>query len=1382
MDEPIKIKRLMSHLADNLPAIYDRWIQTHIAHIDNKNNMKASSTDTLPGTFVLSISDGYKKARTVTFIINDLIKADKTDSVNRFADFEKILPIIHAKIDKLSAKFDAPIVWLRLEWLHQATFTTWTDLQQDLKRFKRNYYRSGIAFEGIREPWLLLTEMELNANACLYAGNTVAHAQVNNTNLDVYFKARHGSSQIPNFRDDLPVISFNTTGVFLDGDTGDCHNLDIQPRFKGHRKLLPLSADTTQPIIEQSTQYLARQVQPSGQYVYGYFPCFNRKINTYNSLRHASSTYALIEGYEACRGFSHLNSSNSLDSVNIAVPAKLSLTEMQNNIDGAMSYLIDQLIHTYDDKAYVIDTGSEIKLGANAVAILAIVKYLQVFADTPLANKYRDLANKLALGITAMQQADGSFVHVLYSKDLTLKAKHRIIYYDGEAAFALMRLYGLTKDERWLNCVTRAFDYFIEAKHHRAHDHWLSYCSNELVIYKPEKKYFQFAVKNIAGYTDFIKNRITTFPTLLELSMAFHKMLLKLDEHPEFHDVLVGFDTQHFYQALHARANHLMNGFFFPEMAMFYKAPQTILHGFFIRHHSFRVRIDDVEHYLSGLIAYQHFLKTGQYPKVATKQFRSANQIATKNNGETLPRTQADSPKLKQSVLIPRALVAATKGRWLVTPAEDWSATGICIWPPSFESGHIIVARGKTMDVGYLSKKTVASLVKKGAAAIITDDMEAYRDMGIPVLYVRNVRQATIDIGRYARQAFDGQVIGITGSAGKTTTVHMLAHTLNGFGEAHYTQSSANLPVGIAWNLACMPPSNDYWVLEMAIGSMSANTDLVRPDVTLITNIAPAHLEYHHNTDNIALKKSRIFEGMAPGSLAIVCRDIEQYELIERLARIWGIRVISYGKHEDAIIRLVNYSQEDGQAQIAIDHKTYTLSLSARGEHMVLNAMAILAVAQHYHLSIDDAITRLKSFAAVAGRGQVLDTTCQGRAITLYDDAYNANPLSMQSALETFEQLAVPAHQKILILGDMLELGNDSRKYHLTLAPIIEAMNFRVLLLVGKHMKVLADQLKLSNIHAYYAEDTQTLATQIPSFIKNNDHLFIKASNGIGLNKLFLREQNDAVQNQDTDSAELEHRLLTEVKTNAAILVERFELDEHQFSEHKVITSVQTNTPKMMASLAKLMTVMLIWDKIKQENIDPAQTLIEMPVDLLKGSSEYYQFYKKAEKIPLIILIKSALIASSNEAAFALACWHSGSETNFVPHMVRKSHLLGLTQSHWSSCTGLERRAYTTAQDMSTLAKVFISQYAVIASYCSLQAFTHNNKKVFNTNKLTRFYPNIKGLKTGNLVGIGSNLINYWIDKDVHYISIVLEAENRETCYALSERIMEMCVQPIMRT
>jgi len=619
MDEHINSNFLMKYLETFLPSIYDNWTQSHLTKLSNGTESSSDGIvlNNLANTFVLSVSDGCKKAKTITFITKNLANIDKIGSTSDFSDFEKILPEIMVKIDKLSEKFDTPIAWLRLEWLNQATLTTWSDFQQSLKGFKRNYYRSGIAFEGIREPWLLLTEMELNANACLYIGNTVSHAGVNTNNLNVYLKARHGSSQIPNFHDDLPTVSFNTAGVFINIETGEYHNLETKPRHKGHRKLRPLSASSTQPIIEMSTNYLARQVQPSGQYVYGYFPCFDRTINTYNSLRHASSTYALIEGYEACHSFYELNSfdDSSSDSapnhsnVELIGASKLTLNDMKVGIDNAMNYLIVELIQLYDDKAYVIDIGGEIKLGANAVAILAIVKYLQVFRGTPKADDYHALAEKLALGIIAMQQNDGSFVHVLHSKDLTLKAKNRIIYYDGEAAFAMIRLYGLTKDARWLDCVTRAFDYFIEAKHYQAHDHWLSYCSNELIIYKPERKYFQFAVNNITGYTDFIKNRITTFPTLLELSMAFQKTLLKLDEHPEFHDMLAGFNVQEFYQALHARANHLMNGFFFPEMAMFYKAPQTILHGFFIRHHSFRVRIDDVEHYLSGLIGYFEFLK-----------------------------------------------------------------------------------------------------------------------------------------------------------------------------------------------------------------------------------------------------------------------------------------------------------------------------------------------------------------------------------------------------------------------------------------------------------------------------------------------------------------------------------------------------------------------------------------------------------------------------------------------------------------------------------------------------------------------------------------------------------------------------------------------------
>ena len=162
MSETTSMNGLMTHLKNNLPAIYEHWVQTHITQVNTENstgNFQDAAVDTLPCTFVLSVSDGHKKAKVVTFIIDDLLKIKEADNTSNFSNFEKILPVIIAKIDTLSEKFDAPIAWLRLEWLNQASLTTWSNFQQSLKGFKRNYYRSGIAFEGVREPWLLLTEM-----------------------------------------------------------------------------------------------------------------------------------------------------------------------------------------------------------------------------------------------------------------------------------------------------------------------------------------------------------------------------------------------------------------------------------------------------------------------------------------------------------------------------------------------------------------------------------------------------------------------------------------------------------------------------------------------------------------------------------------------------------------------------------------------------------------------------------------------------------------------------------------------------------------------------------------------------------------------------------------------------------------------------------------------------------------------------------------------------------------------------------------------------------------------------------------------------------------------------------------------------------------------
>jgi len=208
----------------------------------------------------------------------------------------------------------------------------------------------------------------------------------------------------------------------------------------------------------------------------------------------------------------------------------------------------------------------------------------------------------------------GRFDHVLTYPSLAVKEPFRIIYYDGEAAFGLMRLYALTRDPRWLAAVERAFDYFLAHDHWRAHDHWLAYATNELTRHRPRRDYYEFGLRNFADYLDFVRHRITTFPTLLELMMAARQMLDRLAGDPAHAELLARIDPTAFHEALEHRAHYLLNGHFWPELAMFYANPRRIAGSFFIRHHAFRVRIDDVEHYLSGLVAYLNYREGARQP------------------------------------------------------------------------------------------------------------------------------------------------------------------------------------------------------------------------------------------------------------------------------------------------------------------------------------------------------------------------------------------------------------------------------------------------------------------------------------------------------------------------------------------------------------------------------------------------------------------------------------------------------------------------------------------------------------------------------------------------------------------------------------------------
>ncbi|MTD37170.1 glycosyltransferase [Erwinia sp. CPCC 100877] len=480
--------------------------------------------------------------------------------------------------------------WLRVEVVNRAEALNWGQLKEKLACTKRNYFRFGLSFDAQFSRALL--EMEINANAILYDGK-IPVATPNAGNLARYSEQRFGEALSWPESDSETLWRFTTRGLFTDGR--QVWEMTAQGRYSGFRQVEEWQQTALPHVITQGGDFLARQVLADGKYEYGWFPCFDRRIGTYNALRHASSTWALIDAWSLTRNPAH-----------------------KAAIDRALDYLTGQLIQRFPlpdggSADFVVDVGDEIKLGANAVAILALAKYSEITGET----RYLEQMNRLAEGIAFMQDPhSGGFVHVLNAPDLSLKEAHRIIYYDGEAAFALMRLYSLTADMRWLDRVKKAVDHFIAKEHWRAHDHWLGYCINELTIYCPEEKYFRFALDNVRDHLDFVLDRVTTYPTLLELMMAAQQTLTRLANSPH-RGLLADFDLDKFNRALESRARYLLNGFFWPELAMYFRRPRRIVGSFFIRHHGYRVRIDDVEHYLSGYVAYLTWLRRSQRQPVS---------------------------------------------------------------------------------------------------------------------------------------------------------------------------------------------------------------------------------------------------------------------------------------------------------------------------------------------------------------------------------------------------------------------------------------------------------------------------------------------------------------------------------------------------------------------------------------------------------------------------------------------------------------------------------------------------------------------------------------------------------------------------------------------
>ncbi|KKK51938.1 hypothetical protein LCGC14_3109950, partial [marine sediment metagenome] len=310
------------------------------------------------------------------------------------------------------------------------------------------------------------------------------------------------------------------------------------------------------------------------------------------------------------------------------------------------------------------------------------------------------------------------------------------------------------------------------------------------------------------------------------------------------------------------------------------------------------------------------------------------------------------------------------------------------------------------------------------------------------VIGVSDTTRALAALAGYHRGQCSATVIAVTGSNGKTTVKRMISHILSKRLAGTVSPGSFNNHIGVPTTLLGGSTSDDYMICEIgssAPGEVAALSRIARPDIAVITGIGPSHLEKLGSVERIAAEKASILDALSGDGMAVIWADSD---LLARAARAYSCRSVRFGESEAAELRLTSW-QPDGKAQRFEINGHLPVSLPLAGKHNAMNAMAAIAVAQRMGFSPEEAAGTL---ADVSGMEMRLEWIDCGK-VTVINDAYNANPASMLAAAAVLS--ASTAKRRVMLAGDMLELGEAAEQLHTETGRQIGQMNIDLLIGIG---------------------------------------------------------------------------------------------------------------------------------------------------------------------------------------------------------------------------------------------------------------------------------------------------------------------------------------------
>lgn len=404
----------------------------------------------------------------------------------------------------------------------------------------------------------------------------------------------------------------------------------------------------------------------------------------------------------------------------------------------------------------------------------------------------------------------------------------------------------------------------------------------------------------------------------------------------------------------------------------------------------------------------------------------------------------------------------------------------------------------------------IDAVIARGACAMIVSRPLA---QDIPHIVVEDTLTALGKIGSAFANATTARLVALTGSCGKTTTKEMIRLCLAEHGEVHATRGNLNNHIGVPLTLAELTAEHQFGVIEMGasgVGEIDYTVSLTQPEVVLITNASAAHLEGFGSFENIVKTKGEIIRASQPDSVVVLNKDDASFD--SWLAMLNGRKLVTFSgsltSQADVCLKSKTAIEPLGyQLLVQVGDQDYEFDFHALGDHMIQNALASLAVVHAMGLDVKVALQGLTKFHPVKGRLSPV----KYEDVTVWDDTYNANPRSVEAAIQTVGECE---GEKWLVLGEMAELGGGAANAHAQLGRKALNHKFSRVFAIGSYAHCVIECGGFLGT-AYKKTDMDVLISDLLNSIQGGVHILVKGSRSAGMERVIEALKNDFVQHKN---------------------------------------------------------------------------------------------------------------------------------------------------------------------------------------------------------------------------------------------------------------------------